>query len=257
MTSHINKHAKIGDNVHIGFNTIIEDGVEICDDCYIEENVIIRKGTKLGVNSKVGANCILGEHLMDFYSNLESSYCLEIGRDCLIRSGSIIYSNSKIGNHFQTGHHATIRENCQIGNNVSVGTYTDIQGHCQIGNYVRFHSNVFVTQHSIIDDYVWIFPHVVFTDDPIPPSNYGLSIHIHSYASVAAGSLLLPGIELGEHCLIAAGAVVTKDVPPYKLAIGNPARIEKDVRDILDKETGKKAYPWPKRFSRTMPWDKK
>lgn len=257
MTSYINEKATIGNNVHIGFNSIIEDNVEIGDNCFIEENVIIRSGTRIGSDSKVCANCILGEHLMDFYSDHQNKYKLVIGKNALIRSGSIIYSNSKIGNNFQTGHHATIRENCQIGSNVSVGTYTDIQGYCQIGNYVRFHSNVFVTQHSIIDNYVWIFPHVIFTDDPIPPSNYGLSIHIHSYASVAAGSLLLPGIELGEHCLVAAGAVVTKDVPPYKLAIGNPAKTEKDVRNIIDKETGERAYPWPERFSRAMPWEKK
>ena len=69
---------------------------------------------------------------------------LTIGENAIIRSGSVLYSVSSIGDHFQTGHHATIREQSVIGSHVSVGTLSDIQGDCVLGNYVRLHSNVFV-----------------------------------------------------------------------------------------------------------------
>ena len=78
---------------------------------HIDSNTIVRSGTQIGENSFVGANCIIGEYLMDFCINRTSgSHVLKIGNDALIRSGSIIYTDSEIGEGFQTGHQVTIRE---------------------------------------------------------------------------------------------------------------------------------------------------
>ena len=245
----------IGRNVVLGHNVIVESNCHIGDNVYIGDNTIIRYGTIIGSNGNVGANCIIGEYQMDFYQDRKRhNHPLTIGNNSLIRSGSIIYNGSVIGDNFQTGHQVNIRENSRIGNNVSIGTLSDVQGDCIIGNYVRAHSNVHIGQKTIIDDYVWIFPYVVFTNDPTPPSEVMLGVHVHSFAIIATGTILLPGVEIGQDALIGAHSNVTHNVPPYAVIVGNPGKVVSDVRKIVNKETGEHVYPWRKHFDRAMPW---
>lgn len=248
--------AKIGENVTVGYNCIIEENVEIGSNTYIDSNTIIRSGTIIGENSFVGANCIIGEYLMDFCkSRTLEQHALVIGRNALIRSGTIIYTESVIGSDFQTGHQVTIREKSKIGHHVSIGTLSDIQGNCTIGNYVRMHSNVHIGQLSVVDDFVWIFPYVVLTNDPTPPSNNFVGVHIHPFAIVATGTIVMPGIEIAQDALVAAGCVVTKNVEPYAVIMGNPGKKRGDVRSIKSKITGESIYPWRYHFDSYMPWE--
>lgn len=90
---------------------------------------------------------------------------------------------------------------------------------------MRLHSNVHIGQLSRIDDFVWIFPYVVLTNDPTPPSENFVGVHVHSFAIVATGAIVMPGLEIGQDCLVAAGAIVTKQVEPYAVVAGNPAKI--------------------------------
>lgn len=252
----ISESAVIGKNVHIGHNCIIEDNVVIGDGCYIDNSTTIRSGVKLGAHSNVGANCIIGEYWMDFWIDKEPHLRpLTIGNNALIRSGSIIYAGSEIGSGFQSGHQVTIREKAVIGNHVSVGTLSDIQGNCKIGNYVRLHSNVHIGQLSEIDDCVWIFPYVVLTNDPTPPSENFVGVHINSFAIVATGAIVMPGIEIGGDSLVGAGAIVTKPVARYSVVAGNPAKPISDVRKVKNKITGESVYPWRYHFNRAMPWE--
>lgn len=252
----IAENAQFGENVTIGHNCIIENNATIGANTYIDSNTIIRSGVTIGEDSFIGSNCIIGEYWTDFCHDREvQKHPLVIGKNSLVRSGSIIYAGSRIGENFQTGHQVTIREKTNIGDHVSIGTLSDIQGNCKIGNYVRLHSNVHVGQLSIVDDFVWIFPYVVLTNDPTPPSENFLGVHIHSFAIVATGSIVLPGLDIGQDSLIGAGAIVTKNVEPYSVAVGNPATIVSDVRKIRNKITGEAVYPWREHFSKYMPWD--
>ena len=252
----ISAKARIGENVRIGHNVIIEEGVTVGDNCLIDHNTVLRKGVSLGEGSLIGANCILGEYGLDIRSHPEAAgQPLEIGREALIRSGSILYGGSRMGDCFQTGHQVTVREGTEIGSHVSVGTLSDIQGHCRLGNYVRLHSNVHVGQLSRVDDFVWIYPYVVLTNDPTPPSNDFVGVHVQAFAIIATGTIVMAGLELGHDCLIGAGAIVTKPVAPYAVAVGNPARTISDVRRVRNKITGEPAYPWREHFSNHMPWD--
>ncbi len=252
----VGENVLLGKNVIIGHNCIIEDDVTIGDDTFIDNNVVIRNNTSIGANGNIGCNCIIGEYLMDFYKDHKKHYHpLHIGDNSLIRSGSIIYAGSEIGDNLQTGHQVTIREASQIGNNVSIGTLSDIQGNCKIGSYVRMHSNVHIGQLSVIDDFVWIYPYVVLTNDPTPPSNNFVGVHVHSFATVATGSIIMPGLELGQDCLIGAGAIVTKSVDAYAVAVGNPAKQITDVRKVKSKITGEPVYPWRNHFENYMPWE--
>jgi len=248
--------AKIGQNVtiqegvNIGKNVIIEDDAYIDYGCIIRDNVHIKKG------SFIGARSILGEYLMDFYKDKTNKvHPLVIGENALIRTENVIYGDTVIGNNFQTGHKVTIRERTKIGNEVRVGTLSDIQHHCDIGNYVSIHSNCFIGEESKINDYVWIFPHVVLTNDPTPPSNELLGVTIDSFAAISAKSVILPGVHIHEDALVGAGAVVTKDVAKETVVIGNPAKEVCSVREIKNKVTGESVYPWRYTFKRGMPWE--
>lgn len=234
----ISPTAKIGKNVKIGNNTVIYD------------NVII------GDNTIICDNCVLGEPLSDYYSNMESYTNPQtiIGNNALIRSYTIIYAGNTIGDNFQTGHRACIRENNIFGTNCSIGTLCDIQGYSNFGNYCRLHSNVFVAMYSTLSNFVFVYPSVVIANDPTPPSNKCEGPIIGDYSQIAAASVILPRINIGKHCLIGAGSVVTTNVDDYMLAVGNPAKIIKDVRTIKNKYTNDFHYPWPYHFDRNMPW---
>lgn len=251
----ISDSVKIGNGVTLGHNVIIEDDVQIGSNVFIDSNTIIRRGVQLGDNAFIGSNCIIGEYWMDYCIDHQPHiHPLTIGEDALIRSGSIIYAGSEIGKGFQTGHQVTIREKAHIGDHVSIGTLSDIQGNCHIGNYVRLHSNVHIGQLSVIDDFVWIFPYVVLTNDPTPPSNNFVGVHVHSFAIVATGAIIMPGIEIGQDALVAASAMVNKPVEPYAVVGGNPAKPFSDVRKIMNKITGEPVYPWRHHFDHYMPW---
>lgn len=255
MNCIIGNNAVIGENVTLGHNVIIEDNVVIGSECYIDSNTIIRQDVSIGNNSFVGSNCIIGEYGMDFCLDKKShKHPLMIGEGALIRSGSILYAGSIIGKEFQTGHRVTIREKSEIGDHVSVGTLSDIQGNCKIGNYVRMHSNVHIGQLSVVEDFVWIFPYVVLTNDPTPPSENFVGVHIKPFAIVATSAVIMPGIEIGQDSLVAAGAIITKPVEAYSVVAGNPGKVISDVRKIKNKVTGEPVYPWRHHFDKYMPW---
>lgn len=246
---------KQGNNVtilsgcHIGENVVLEDDVYIDHNCIIRDNVTIGKGTV------IGANCVIGEYTADWYrTHSNQPEPTVIGRDSVIRSGSIIYSGVILGDAFQSGHQITIREGAVLGHHCSIGTLSDIQGHCSIGNYVRCHSNVHISQASTIEDYVWIFPYVVLTNDPTPPSETEQGVTVRSFAVIATGAVILPGIEIQSDSLVAAGAIVTKNVLSGTVVGGNPAKVISTIDKIKNPETGESVYPWRETFERGMPW---
>lgn len=255
MCSTISKTAQIAptatvlDGVIIGENVVIGDGVWIDHGCIIRDNV------RIGNNSRIGARCILGEYLQDFYRELHNGeHPLVIGENALIRSETIIYGDTTIGASFQSGHRVTIREHTRIGDHVSVGTLSDIQGYCTLEDYVHMHSNVHVGQQSIVHRFAWLFPYVVLTNDPQPPSMKMLGVEIGPFAVVSTGTVVLPGVHIGQDALVGAASVVTKDVPMETVVFGNPAKPHGSVRDIKDDE-GQSTYPWRFHFERGMPWE--
>lgn len=244
-----------GSNVTIKEHVIIGDNVILEDDVYIDYGVIIRDNVHIKKGTFIGARSILGEYLLDFFKDKKNNHHpLVIGENSLIRSETIIYGGSNIGNNFQTGHRVTIRENTKIGNNVRIGTLSDIQGHCEIGNYVNLHSNVHVGNESVIKDYVWIFPYVVLTNDPTPPSYTQQGVTVEEFAVIATGTVVLPGVTVGKDSLIAAGTIASKNINEGKILVGNPCKEIGDTTKIKNKETGEDVYPWRYTFDRGMPW---
>jgi acetyltransferase-like isoleucine patch superfamily enzyme len=234
---YVSDKAKIGSNVRVGDNTVIYDHVVIED------------------NSIICNDCVIGEPLAAYYhdSNYENPPTV-IGAGALIRSHAIIYAGSTIGKGFSTGHRVTIRCNSRIGENTAIGTLCDLQGHVNIGKYCRLHSNVHLARGSCLGDFVFLFPYVVMTNDPIPPSDDQIGASIGNYSVVGVHAVILPGIKVGENCLIGANSRVNKRVMDYSLATGDPLKVIMDVRDYMVMGKGK-PYPWMTRFGRGMPWE--
>lgn len=257
----IGNNVTIADGVEIGSGTKIQDGAiigegsKIGNGSYVDYGVIIRENVIIGENAFIGARCILGEYLVDFIQNRDKqNHKTIIGNNAVIRSETIIYGENVIGDNFQTGHRVTIREKSKMGQNVRIGTLSDIQGDCEIGNYVNMHSNVHIGQKSVIKDYVWIFPYVVLTNDPNPPSEQLLGVTVEEFAIIATGSIVLPGKVIGRDGFVGAAALVNKDVAEGKLVVGNPLKEIGDASNMKNKTTGEPAYPWRYHFDRGMPW---
>jgi len=226
----VSSKAEIGNNVEIGPFTIVHDNVIVGDNCIIEGY------SEIGVSNHLSQ----GEHLI-------------IGEDSHIRSHSVFYEGSSFGSGLVTGHRVTVRENTRAGNNLQIGTLSDIQGHCSIGNYVRFHSNVHVGQKSKIGDYVWIFPYVVLTNDPHPPSDILDGVTIEDYAVIATMSVVLPGAVVSNGCLIGAHSSVKGTTIPDMVYAGSPAKKICPTERIKLKDESGSAYPWRKHFHRGYP----
>jgi acetyltransferase-like isoleucine patch superfamily enzyme len=230
-TSIISPKAKIGSGVTIGAFTIVYD------------NVVIADGTTIGAHCEIGYPTVLADDVP-----------LHIGESSLIRSHSIFYQGSWFGEQLITGHRVTVREKTKAGKNFQIGTLGDIQGHCNIGDYVRFHSNVHIGQHANIGSYVWIFPYVVLTNDPHPPSDIMMGVTVKDFAVIATMSVILPGITVGRGALVGAHSSVNQDVADDMVVVGSPAKAIFETKKIKHKDgSGDSAYPWRKHFHRGYP----
>lgn len=228
---------------YIDPDAVIGKGVEIGPFSIIHKNV------SLGNRVKVGAYCELG-----ITTPLGDGTPLIIGEESQIRSHSVFYESSSFKPGLVTGHNVTVREKTIAGKGFQIGTSSEIQGDCSVGDYVRFQSNIFVGKKTTIGNFVWILPYVVLTNDPTPPSNTLIGCTIEDYASIAARAIVLPGVTIGQHALVAAQACVTKNVPPHMVAAGVPARIVGQANNIkLRDGTGMPAYPWTQHFTRGYP----
>lgn len=149
---------------------------------------------------------------------------ITIGKNCLIRSGTVIYSDVRIGNNFKTGHNVLIREHTEIGDDVLVGTNSVVDGNCKIGNNVSIQTNAYITAYTTIEDDVFLGPCSVTTNDKYMRVGADLKGPIIKRgAQIGANSTLLPGIIVGERAVVAAGTVVTKAVATGATVAGVPA----------------------------------
>ena len=145
---------------------------------------------------------------------------------------SYVDDNVTIGRGTKIWHFSHIQSNSIIGDNCSIGQNVNIANNVKIGNNVKIQNNVSVYEGVELEDYVFCGPSMVFTNIKIPRSEfpqkgseYYLKTHVKKSASIGANATIICGVTIGEYALIGSGAVVTKDVPPYSLVLGNPARV--------------------------------
>jgi len=128
---------------------------------------------------------------------------------------------------------------CEIGDDVKIGTFVEIQKGAKIGNRCKISSHSFVCEGVILEEEVFVGHNVTFINDRYPRATNEegqlqteadwqcIPTVVKKGASIGSGSTLLCGITVGEHAIVGAGSVVTKDVPPYSVVVGNPAKVLK------------------------------
>ncbi|MBN2331325.1 MAG: transferase [Candidatus Aenigmarchaeota archaeon] len=197
------------------------------------EKAKIHANVQIGSNHSIGPCSIIGEPPR---GKRPGELKTVIGKNATIRSHSVIYAGNVIGDGFETGHGIMLRENNRIGNDVSVGSHSVIERDCVIGDGVRMHSNVFIPEYTKIMDGAWIGPNAVLTNAEFPKSAQAKKFLqgpvIESGAKIGANATVLPGVRIGSSSLVGAGSVVTHDVPPGTVVVGNPAKMTKKVSDL-------------------------
>jgi acetyltransferase-like isoleucine patch superfamily enzyme len=177
---------------------------------------------ELGPDAAVDPGVLLG------YPSGRAGVCgrTRIGARVRLRAGTVIYAATEIGDDFETGHHAVVREETQIGSQCTLWNNSTIDYGCRIGDRVRVHCNVYVAQFTILEDDVFLAPGVMIGNDPHPVCTKCMQgPTIRRGARIGLNVTLLPLVTIGENALVGAGSVVTIDVPPGMVAAGNPARI--------------------------------
>ena len=143
-----------------------------------------------------------------------------------IRRGTIVYADVELGRGVTTGHDALVRERSYVGDDVVVGTKAVLDGLLTVGSNVSIQTGVYVPPETAIGDDVFLGPMATLTNDPYPIRK-DVPLEgptIEDGASIGANATILPDVTVGEGAFVAAGAVVTEDVPAETLAVGTPAR---------------------------------
>lgn len=163
-------------------------------------------------------------------------HALVIGPAARIRSGTVIHAGTTIGARLETGHNVVIREESVIGDDFNIWNNSVVDYGCKIGCHVKVHCNVYIAQFTVLEDDVFLAPGVTVANDLHPGCPFSKECMrgptIKRGAQIGVNATLLPFVTIGEHAVIGAGSVVTKDVPPQTVVYGNPARVVKDIHDL-------------------------
>jgi acetyltransferase-like isoleucine patch superfamily enzyme len=215
-------------------------------DARIAKTAVVFPNVDIGPGTEIHEGCIIG---FPPRGREPGELPVRIGPNSVIRPHTTIYGGVTIGERFQSGHGAMIREDNRIGNGSSIGTNAVLEPDNVIGDHVRVHSLCFL-EWVTLEDYVFLGPGVIFTDDPYPPcpafKEYGGGAVVRKYAKIGANSTILPKVVVGFNALVGAGAVVTRDVPDHAVVAGAPAKVLKSIQD-LEGQCGpyERPYSWP------------
>ena len=149
-----------------------------------------------------------------------------------LHESSYVDNNVSIGSGTKIWHFSHIQSGSVIGGKCSIGQNVNVGNNVIIGDYVKIQNNVSVYEGVELEDYVFCGPSMVFTNIKVPRCEYPqkgsehyLKTLVKRSASIGANATILCGVTIVEYSLIGSGAVITKDVPPFSLVVGNPGKI--------------------------------
>lgn len=165
-----------------------------------------------------------------------------IGKNCRIRSGTVIYSNVTIGDNCNFGQHSVVRENCRIGNNTSIGTHVTVENDTTIGSYTSIETCCHVTAFATIGDYVFLGADVITNNDfsmKYRREGHGTKLigpTIKKGARIGSGAIIMAGVQIGEHSIINSGERVRKNIDDCILYFtkGNKPVYKKIKKDLVE-----------------------
>lgn len=215
---------------------LLGPGVELPDDVELGGNVVIHAGTRLGPGVRVLDGAVLGKPLvLGAQSRAPRGPLapLEVGAGATVGAGAVVLAGTRIGARAVIGDQAHVRERAVVGEGSLVGRGSAIDCDVTLGARVRVQTGCYLTAFSTVEDDVFVAPGVVTTNDPTmarqPAGEPLRGALLRRACRVGGRVVLLPGVEVGEEAFVAAGSVVTRDVPARALVMGVPARVVRTV----------------------------
>lgn len=227
----------IGLGVRIEDFAIVRDNVRLGNNVTIHPHVVIESGVVIGGGVEIFPGAYIGKepkgtHITAREPKFERR--VELGNNSFVGSNAVIYYDVSVGENSLIGDGASIREQSIIGDKCIIGMHVTVGYAVRINNRVKIMDHTHVVGKSLIEDDAFVAMNVGMANDrSIGRSGYEeeriQGITIRNGAMIGVGANLLPGIEIGERAIVAAGALVSRDVPASKMVAGIPAKVVKDV----------------------------
>jgi acetyltransferase-like isoleucine patch superfamily enzyme len=233
MSATVHPSAVLGPDTTLGEGCVVGAAVRTGSGCRIGHQVVIHADTVVGENVRIDDHATLGKLPMRAANSATTREQelppLTLGDQCIVGTGVVLYRGAAIDGSVLMADLCTIRENVTIGRGTIVGRGVTVENFCTIGRYCKLESECYVTAYSTLEDRVFVAPGVVTSNDNFVGRTaerfkHFKGVTVKKGGRLGAGSVILPGIVIGEDALVAAGSVVTRDVPPRTIVLGSPAR---------------------------------
>jgi UDP-2-acetamido-3-amino-2,3-dideoxy-glucuronate N-acetyltransferase len=210
---------RVGEGVSFGSYVVVHDGTVIGAGCAIEDLAVLGKRPRLARHSSAGGD--VG--------------ALRLGERTSVGTGAVVFAGADVGAEAILGDQCFVRERASIGERSVIGRGSVVDNDVRVGARVRVQTNVYLTAFTAVEDDVFVGPGALTTnDDTMARHGPGAAIvgaTLRRACRVGGGAVLTPGVEVGEEAFVAAGAVVTRDVPARAVVMGVPARVVREVSD--------------------------
>ncbi|TMQ72858.1 MAG: N-acetyltransferase [Candidatus Eisenbacteria bacterium] len=238
MTTTVHPSAQLGAGTTVGEGCVVGAGVQTGSRCRIGHHVVIHADTLIGSDVRIDDHATLGKLPMRAANSATTREQelppLTLGDQCIVGTGVVLYRGAAIDAKVLMADQCTIRENVTIGRGTIVGRGVTVENVCTVGRYCKLESECYLTAYSTLEDRVFVAPGVVTSNDnyvgrTAERFKHFKGVTVRKGGRIGAGSVILPGIEIGEDGLVAAGSVVTHDVPARTIVLGAPARPWREV----------------------------
>ena len=216
----LGEDVRIGEDVRFGAYVIVHAGTVVGDGCEVQDGAILGKPPKLASHSAAAR---------------AAPAPLLLGAGAVVCARAIVFAGAEVGERAILGDQSYVRERARVGAGTVVGRGSAVDNDVVVGARVRIQTDVYLAAFSEVEDDVFVGPGVCTTNDDTM-SRHGSEealrgVRLRRACRVGGGAVLCPGVEVGEEAFIAAGAVVTRDVPARAVVMGVPARVLREVPD--------------------------